>query len=140
MTTTKCNSLNYCPFQCAIESPHPEAEKILLILLSYMKITSSLRRSLFIGAVKVRNTVLIECILDYDVIKDDERCDLLNVCFNINQNYMKRSLISDAETTPLIYAINKKDRQLINFLLADEDVNVNLLNRPLVDASPLVIR
>jgi hypothetical protein len=105
-----------------------------------MKLTYSLRKSLFIGAVKVRNTSLIECILDYEVIKEDERRDLLNVCFNISHNYMKRSLITDAETTPLIYAINRKDRQLINFLLADEDVNINLLNRPLVDASPLVYK
>ncbi len=53
---------------------------------------------------------------------------------------MKRSIVTDAETTPLIYAINKKDRQLINFLLYryDDEINVNLLNRPLVDTSPIV--
>ncbi len=103
-----------------------------------MKISSGLRKSLFIGSIRTRNIVLIECILNYDTFKEDERRDLMNIGFNMTSNYMKRTVMTDAETTPLIYAIIKADRQLINFLLADEDTDPNLLNRPLINQSPMV--
>ena len=52
---------------------------------------------------------------------------------------MKKSLISEANTTPLIYAINKKDRQLINYLLSQDGIDINAANNPIVDQNPLQV-
>lgn len=138
LTIVSINKDNQCALQVAVESSHPGAENTLIILVEFLKMTAPLRRSLFIGAVRICNTVMIDTILSYGKIEEEERRDLINLNFNPTSNYMKRvNKLSEAETTPLIYAINRKDRQLINFLLSDYLIDVNLLNTPLLDQSPL---
>ena len=110
---------------------------MLLLLLGYIKITFQLRKCLFIGCVKACNTILMECLLSINSLKDEERRELINMAINLEKNYMKKTLISEAQTTPLIHAIYKKDRQLINFLLSEDGIDINLLNSPLLDQSPL---
>lgn len=137
LTKAACNSTGLCAFQIVIETDHQDAEKILALMLEYVKMSSSLRKSLFTGAVKMSNTSLIDSILGYGELKMEDRRELINLNFNPSLNYMKSPLISEATTTPLIYAISKKDRQLVNFFLSDPDVDVNMLNIPLKDKSAL---
>jgi hypothetical protein len=105
-----CNQNNASIFQCVIESTHPRSDSIMLILLEYCPMTITLRKSLFIGSVKCCNIVLIETVLNYGDVLEDEKRSLVNLHMNTHQNYMKISKISDATTTPLILAIERQDR------------------------------
>ncbi len=124
-------------FQVAIESNHPQTEVTLAFLIKYMKFTFQLRKKLYIGAVRVCNIMLMEFILENCEDEDDRR-ELLNLSFNLTSNYMKNvNLLSEATTTPLIYAINRRDHQLINFLLSQSLIDVNKSNAPINDQTPL---
>jgi ankyrin repeat protein len=124
-------------FQVAIESNHPQTEVTLALLIKYMRFTFQLKKKIYIGAVRNGNVMIMEFILERCEEEDDRR-ELLNLSFNLTSNYMKNiSLLSEATTTPLIYAITRRDHQLISFLLSQTLVDVNKSNTPLNDCSPL---
>jgi ankyrin repeat protein len=128
---------NKCAFHVAIEGSHPQIENILQLLLSYIHLTIQLKKKLFIGAVRARNLFLIEYILNKD-LSEEERRDFLNLNFNLSSDFMrKNNILSEAEVTPLIYSITRKDRQLISYLLSEPLIDVNLFNVPIKDLTPL---
>ncbi|RNA23136.1 poly(ADP-ribose) glycohydrolase ARH3-like [Brachionus plicatilis] len=137
LTKTPVNKSGMCSFSVVLESSHPDCGKTLIYLIECCKLTFQLRKTLFIEAIKISNILLIEYILNIENLRPDERKELLNLNFNSDSNFAKRSLLSEAKTTPLIYAIEKEDRQLVNFLLAEDEIDVNGLNMPINDTSPL---
>ena len=137
LTLIDVNKENKCLFQLAIESSHPLIENILQLMLNYIKFTFPLKKKFFIGAVRTRNTFLVEYVLNQE-LKEEERRELLNLNFNLNSDFMRKTnLLSEAEITPLIFAINRKDRQLISFLITEPLIDVNMPNSPLNDQTPL---
>lgn len=137
LSKTPVNKSGMCSFSVVLESSHPDCGKTLIYLIESCKLTFQLRKCLFIEAIKISNILLIEYILNLENLRPEERKELLNLNFNPESNFAKKSLLSEAKTTPLIYAIEKKDRQLINFLLAEEDIDVNGPNMPINDTLPL---
>ena len=137
LTKVAVNKTGMCSFSVVLESSHPDCGKTLIYLIEICQLNFQLKKTLFIEVVKISNILLIEYILNFDSQKPEDRKELLNLNFNPESNFGKKSLLSEAKTTPLIYAIEKEDRQLINFLLAEDDIDVNGLNMPLNDTSPL---
>lgn len=137
LTKTPVNKTGMCSFSVVLESSHPNSAKTLIYLIEICHLNFQLKKTLFIEVIKISNILLIEYILNIDSQRPEERKELLNLNFNPESNFGKKSLLSEAKTTPLIYAIEKEDRQLINFLLAEDDVDVNGVNMPLNDTSPL---
>lgn len=128
---------NKCAFHISVESSHPQIENILQLLLSYVNLTIQLKKKLFIGAIRARNLFLIEYILNKD-LREEERREFLNLNFNLTSDFMrKNNIMSEAETTPLIYSIMRRDRQLVSFLLSETLIDVNMANAPIKDNSPL---
>ena len=137
LTQIDVNNDRKCAFQIAIESSHPAIENMLHLLLEYMRFTFQLKKKIFIGAVRTGNTTVIDFILD-KCIQEDERSELLNLHFNLTSNYMRKTnLLSEAVTTPLIHAINRRDPQLVNFFISEPLIDVNQSNAPLNDQTPL---
>ena len=137
LTLVSVNKDNMSAFQVVIESGHSLTQVTLVLLLKYIKFTFQLKKKIFIGAMRVRNIMLLEFILEKCDDEDDRR-ELLNLNFNLTSNYIKNvNLLSEAVITPLIYAINQKDHQLINFLLSNSFIDVNKSNAPINDQTPL---
>ena len=83
------------------------------------------------------NTTVIDFILN-KCYEEDERRELLNLNFNLTSNYMRKTnLLSEAVTTPLIHAINRRDRQLVSFFISEPLIDVNMPNAPINDQTPL---
>ncbi|CAF1049635.1 unnamed protein product [Brachionus calyciflorus] len=138
MTKIKVNKSEMCPLKIVMGSSHPDCGKTLIFLIENLKLTFMLRKTLFIEAVKISNIILIEYILNYNEIGQEEQKELLNLNFNPESDFSKKSLFAEAITTPLIFAIESKDHQLVNFLLSQSEVDVNAMNMPLNNTSPLI--